>query len=190
MPSTRPRVLNFVTGNRHKLREAAAILSGHVELRSRSAADVPEIQGTPQEIAADKCRRAAIAVNGPALVEDTALELHALNGMPGPYIRPFFTAIGNDGLRSLLAAYDDKAATSVCVLAYCDGPGEEPIIFEGRCTGAIVAPRGSNGFAYDPIFEYEGKTFAEMDPAFKNRVSDRYEALNKLRLWLDGAPES
>ncbi|KAL1617153.1 putative inosine triphosphate pyrophosphatase [Diplodia seriata] len=176
MSPIRPRVLNFITGNPHKLREASAILSGCIELVSQSV-DVLEIQGTPREIAADKCRRAAIAVNGPALVEDTALEFHALNGMPGPYIRPFFTAIGNDGLRNLLAVYDDKSATSVCTLAYCHGPGEEPIIFEGRCT------------AYDPIFEYEGQTFAEMDTTFKNRVSDRYRALHKLRQWLHNATE-
>ena len=105
MSATRPRVLNFITSNRNKLAEATAILRGCVELRSQSV-DVLEIQGTPRDIAADKCRRAAIAVrflscvfpwealltvplcqvNGPALVEDTALEFHALNGMPGPYM--------------------------------------------------------------------------------------------------------
>ncbi|KAB2571859.1 Inosine triphosphate pyrophosphatase [Lasiodiplodia theobromae] len=188
MSANRPRVLNFITSNRNKLAEATAILRGCVELRSQSV-DVLEIQGTPRDIAADKCRRAAIAVNGPALVEDTALEFHALNGMPGPYIRPFFSAVGNDGLRNLLAAYEDKSATSICTLAYCQGPGEEPVIFEGRCTGTIVPPRGSNGFAYDPIFEHEGQTFAEMDPTFKNQVSDRYRALQKLREWLEGATD-
>ncbi|KAF4539604.1 Inosine triphosphate pyrophosphatase [Lasiodiplodia theobromae] len=207
MSANRPRVLNFITSNRNKLAEATAILRGCVELRSQSV-DVLEIQGTPRDIAADKCRRAAIAVNGPALVEDTALEFHALNGMPGPYMyvipllpasacltpnrppsRPFFSAVGNDGLRNLLAAYEDKSATSVCTLAYCRGPGEEPVIFEGRCTGTIVPPRGSNGFAYDPIFEHEGQTFAEMDPMFKNQVSDRYRALQKLRQWLEGATD-
>ncbi|KAL1614042.1 nucleoside triphosphate pyrophosphohydrolase ham1 [Neofusicoccum ribis] len=172
MPAARPRVLNFITSNRYKLAEASAILDGFIELRSQSVG-VLEIQGTTREIATDKCRRAAIAVKGPALIEDTALEFHALNG--------------NGGLLNLLAAYEDKSATSVCTIAYCHGPGEEPVIFEGRCTGTIVSPRGKNGFAYDPIFEYEGQTFAEMDPAFKNQVSDRYRALQKLRQWLESA---
>lgn len=61
MSATRPRVLNFITSNRNKLAEATAILRGCVELRSQSV-DVLEIQGTPRDIAADKCRRAAIAV--------------------------------------------------------------------------------------------------------------------------------
>lgn len=61
MSATRPRVLNFITSNRNKLAEATVILRGCVELRSQSV-DVLEIQGTPRDIAADKCRRAAIAV--------------------------------------------------------------------------------------------------------------------------------
>lgn len=64
MPATRPRVLNFITGNRYKLAEASAILDGFIELRSQSVG-VLEIQGTPREIATDKCRRAAIAVRSP-----------------------------------------------------------------------------------------------------------------------------
>ena len=102
MASSRPKALNFITGNKNKLAEVKAILGDVAELQSK-ALDMVEIQGTSDEIAKDKCRRAAEAarvihtlmpdggsdhskVNGPVLTEDTALEFHALKGLPGPYM--------------------------------------------------------------------------------------------------------
>ena len=62
MASTRPKTLNFITGNKNKLAEVKAILGDVVELQSKSL-DLVEIQGTSDEIAQDKCRRAAEAVS-------------------------------------------------------------------------------------------------------------------------------
>jgi inosine triphosphate pyrophosphatase len=62
MSGPRPKTLNFITGNKNKLAEVRAILGDVVELQSRSL-DLVEIQGTSDEIALDKCRRAAIAVS-------------------------------------------------------------------------------------------------------------------------------
>ena len=62
MASARPKTLNFITGNKNKLAEVKAILGEVVELQSKSL-DLVEIQGTSEEIALDKCRRAAIAVS-------------------------------------------------------------------------------------------------------------------------------
>jgi inosine triphosphate pyrophosphatase len=62
MSGRRPKTLNFITGNKNKLAEVRAILGDVVELQSRSL-DLVEIQGTSDEIALDKCRRAAIAVS-------------------------------------------------------------------------------------------------------------------------------
>jgi XTP/dITP diphosphohydrolase len=56
-------------------------------------------------------------------------------------------------------------------------------LFEGVAPGRIVAPRGEGGFGYDPIFEYDGTTFAEMDPEEKNAVSHRGRALAKFAEW-------
>ena len=47
---------------------------------------MPELQGEPEEISQEKCRLASVEVNGPVLVEDTALCFNALNGLPGPYM--------------------------------------------------------------------------------------------------------
>jgi inosine/xanthosine triphosphate pyrophosphatase family protein len=60
--SSRPKTLNFITGNANKLAEVTAILGDVVALQSKSL-DLVEIQGTSDEIALDKCRRAAVVVS-------------------------------------------------------------------------------------------------------------------------------
>ena len=82
-------------------------------------------------------------------MEDTALCFNALGQLPGVYMyctnssfagfkliashrKWFMAAIGHTGLNDMLAAYSDKSAQSVCTFTYCEGPGKEPIIFQGR----------------------------------------------------------
>jgi len=178
-----PKELNFITGNKNKLTEVQAILGETVDLKSQ-AIDLVEIQGTIEEVVSDKCRRAAEQVKGPVLVEDTSLCFKALKDLPGPYIKWFMDAIGTTGLNNLLIAYEDKSAQAVCTFAYSAGPGHEPIIFQGRTDGKIVPPRGDSNFGFDPIFEYEGRTFAEMGKVEKNKISHRFKALDKLKAWL------
>ncbi|MFW5917530.1 MAG: non-canonical purine NTP pyrophosphatase [Halorubrum sp.] len=66
-----------------------------------------------------------------------------------------------------------------------ESPGDTlPVkLFEGYVPGRIVAPRGDGGFGYDPIFEHDGETFAEMDTERKNAVSHRGRALEKFAEW-------
>jgi XTP/dITP diphosphohydrolase len=67
-----------------------------------------------------------------------------------------------------------------------DATGEEPLpvkLFEGVVRGRIVPPRGEGGFGYDPIFEHDGRTLAELSPAEKNAVSHRGRALEKFAEW-------
>ncbi|OQE06754.1 hypothetical protein PENVUL_c016G09880 [Penicillium vulpinum] len=165
MSATLPKI-NFITGNKNKLAEATAILGDMVRLSNQNI-ESSEIQGSLEEIARDKCQKAAIAVNGPVLTEDSALEFRALKGLPGPYIKWFYSALGNDGLCDLLAAYEDKVATAVCTFAFSPGPGIEPLLFQGYTQGKIVPKRGDGGFAFDPIFEVQGQTYAEMSFAHK-----------------------
>ncbi|KAI9818571.1 MAG: nucleoside triphosphate pyrophosphohydrolase ham1 [Pycnora praestabilis] len=178
-----PRTLNFITSNSNKLVEVKAILGATVEIHSQ-ALDLVEMQGTIEEISVDKCRRAADAIKGPVLVEDTCLCFNALKELPGPYIKWFLQAIGLEGLNRLLVAYDDKSAQAVCTIAYSEGPGYEPITFQGRTLGKIVPARGPPNFGWDPIFEYEGQTYAEMEKMEKNKISHRFKALVKLKEWL------
>ncbi|CEL04334.1 inosine triphosphate pyrophosphatase-like protein [Aspergillus pseudodeflectus] len=177
------KTLNFITGNRNKLAEVRAIL-GSVVTVENEAVDVPEVQGTIEEIAKEKCRHAAQVVGGPVLTEDTALEFHALKGLPGPYIKHFLEALGHEGLNKMLDSFETRGADAVCTFAFSQGPGSEPIIFQGRTEGTIVRPRGPTNFGWDPIFEYKGKTYAEMTKEDKNKISHRSRALTKLQQWL------
>ncbi|CAL5874948.1 uncharacterized protein PFLUO_LOCUS9251 [Penicillium psychrofluorescens] len=154
--------LNFITGNQNKLADVRAILGNVVEVDNQ-AVDISEIQGTIEEIAEEKARRAAEVINGPVLVEDSALEFSALKGLPGPYIKYFLDSLGLEGLNKMLDGFEDRTAEA----------------------GAIVRPRGPTGFGWDPIFEYDGRaTFAEMKQEEKNLISHGYKALVKLQQWL------
>ncbi|KAL1917761.1 uncharacterized protein VTP21DRAFT_3595 [Calcarisporiella thermophila] len=177
--------LVFVTGNKNKLAEVQAILGDALELIPHKL-DLEEIQGTSQQVSADKCRRAAEELKCAVITEDTCLCFNALNGLPGPYIKWFMAGLGHDGLNRLLAGFEDKSGYALCTFAYSEGPGSEPILFEGRTDGTIVPPRGSAVFGWDPIFQPEGftQTYAEMPKDLKNTISHRYRALDKLRTFL------
>jgi len=179
------QTLTFVTGNANKLAEVQAILGDAVPGLTNRALDLPEMQGTIEEISKDKARRAAEAIGGPVIVEDTCLCFNALKGLPGPYVKWFLKELGPEGLTNMLAAYKDKSGQAVCTFAYCEGPGKEVLVFDGRTDGKIVSPRGPATFGWDPIFEYEGQTYAEMDKVEKNKISHRYKALQNLKAFLE-----
>ena len=185
------KTITFVTGNKKKLEEVEQLLLRDADampftLTNRKL-DLPELQGDPIEIAKEKCRMAAQSVNGPVLTEDTSLCFHALNGMPGPYIKWFLEKCGHDGLNRILVGFDDKTAYAQTITAFTLGPGEEVHVFDGRTEGQIVQPRGKLDFGWDPIFEPHeggGKTYAEMENAEKNAISHRGRSFAKLKLFL------
>ncbi|KAI5117049.1 hypothetical protein M0805_007906 [Coniferiporia weirii] len=189
------KTIIFVTGNANKLREVRAILSdgangfAPINVESRDL-DVPELQGTTQEVAREKCRRAAELVGGPCITEDVALCFKAMNDLPGPYIKHFLKALGPTGLSTLLQGFQTTDAYAICTFAYSAGPGTEPLLFEGRTQGKIVQPRGPQDFGWDCTFEAEGtgRTYAEMRADEKNKISHRYRALELLRAHLQSLP--
>ncbi|KAK7749890.1 nucleoside triphosphate pyrophosphohydrolase ham1 [Cytospora paraplurivora] len=181
--SSATHVVNFITGNKNKLGEVKAILEpAGIEVRSE-ALDLIEVQGSLEEVTIAKCKSAAEQIGGPVLVEDTCLCFNALKGLPGPYIKWFLNDLGHEGLNNLLAAYEDKSARAVCTFGFSQGPGHEPILFQGITEGKIVPARGPTNFGWDPIFEYDGQTYAEMDKSAKNKISHRGRALDKLQDW-------
>jgi inosine triphosphate pyrophosphatase len=95
-----------------------------------------------------KLYRTGTLLQGPTLVEDTSLCYHALNGLPGPYVKWFLDKNGHDGLNKMLAGYEDKSAYAQCIFAYCEGPGVEPIVFVGKTEGKIVPARGPTDFGW------------------------------------------
>eukprot|EP00457_Paulinella_chromatophora_P004306 gb/GEZN01004318.1/.p1 GENE.gb/GEZN01004318.1/~~gb/GEZN01004318.1/.p1 ORF type:complete len:399 (-),score=64.13 gb/GEZN01004318.1/:717-1913(-) len=185
---SQPQIV-FVTGNKGKLQEVKSLLSGSYEVVNKKI-DLPELQGEPLDISKEKCRHAALQVGGPVLVEDTSLCFTALKGLPGPYIKWFLDKLGHQGLNDLLAAHSDKSAYAQCIFAFSPGPGQDPVLFDGRCQGKIVPARGPNAFGWDPVFQPDGfdKTFAEMDAEVKNKISHRARALAQVKVYLELHP--
>ena len=174
----------FVSGNPVKSMEVDLILAAldirpfrvtHIDI------DLPELQGDPMSIARAKAATAARRVGGAVIVEDTSLCFAALNGMPGPYIKSFFDAVGVDGLWQMVEHQPNKAAWTECALAFSAGPGAEPLLFRGRTDGRAVAPSGTDGFGWDAVFVPEGHEapFGEMPMEVKNEISHRSRALTK-----------
>lgn len=136
-----------------------------------------------------KARHACIATRLPALADDSGLCVEALGGAPGVNSaryagEPRSDARNNEKLLFELKDKDNRRAHYVCVLVLMRGPGDtQPLVAEAEWHGEIArAPRGSNGFGYDPYFYLPalGKTAAELAPEEKNRLSHRGQALQKL----------
>jgi len=176
--------LFFVTGNKHKLEEAQKLLAGF-EIE-QIIIDVAELQGEPEEIAREKARIACSKTGKTVFVEDTSLSFNAWNGLPGPYIRSFVEKIGIQNFTRLLSGFDDKTATAMVSIGFCE-PGKEPLVFQGSVRGTIVLPRGADRFQWDRVFVPEGdkRTYAEMTVDEKNNISHRRKAFEKFRDWLE-----
>ncbi|MBW2992770.1 RdgB/HAM1 family non-canonical purine NTP pyrophosphatase [Candidatus Woesearchaeota archaeon] len=176
--------INFVTRNKSKLKEAKEILN-NVEIENIEL-DIPELQGTPEDIVKEKAKAAAELTKKAVFVEDVSDCFHALGGMPGPYVKDFLKAMRLEDIPKLLDSFEDKSATAICSIGYCE-PNKEPICIQGKVKGIIVPPRGKNHFGWDPIFQPDGhdKTFAEMTAEEKNKISHRRLALEKFKEYLE-----
>lgn len=121
------------------------------------------------------------------LADDSGLEVDALNGAPGVLSARFAHEGASDTERTTkllteLSHLPGSARTArfVSVIAIADEAGRIINISKGTCEGRIAeAPRGTNGFGYDPVFIPGGfkQTFAELQPVVKNRISHRAQAL-------------
>lgn len=147
--------------------------------------DIEETGDTLETNAALKARAVVEATGLPAIGDDTGLEVAALDGAPGVYSSRFAgpNATYDDNVARLLGLMDeveDRSARfrTVVVLALPDG---SEIAAEGSIEGWITTERrGNGGFGYDPVFEVEGQTLAEMGIEAKNRLSHRSRALQEL----------
>ncbi|MFW6018464.1 MAG: XTP/dITP diphosphatase [Halapricum sp.] len=177
-------MLQFVTGNDGKVREVQALLDTDV---SQFEFDYTEIQSPDLEaIATHGAREAYREVGEPVIVDDSGLFVDALDGFPGPYSAYVEDTVGVERVWRLVEPESDRGAAFRTVVAYCDGTDEQSVrTFEGSVAGEIVAPRGEGGFGYDPIFEYDGRTFAEIDREAKNAVSHRGRAFEAFAEWYE-----
>jgi XTP/dITP diphosphohydrolase len=187
--------LVLASGNPGKLREIGALLEPlSIDVVPQSQLGIREAEEphhTFLENALAKARHASHASGLPALADDSGLCVQALGDEPGVHSAYY---AGREGSRErrdarnnekLLAALSDyRAACYVCVMTLVRHRHDPlPLVAEGIWRGEIaVAPRGVNGFGYDPLFLLPelGKTAAELDPAEKNRISHRGKALARL----------
>jgi len=188
--------LILATRNAKKLAELRRILeasSVDVSVTDLSEyPDMPEVAETGatfNENALLKARAVVAHTGRPAVAEDSGLCIDALNGMPGVLSARWAGRHGDDeaNLRLVLGQLADvpagrRAGHFTCVAALVLPSGTEHVT-EGTVSGRITdAPRGTNGFGYDPIFVPDGYelTMAEMSPEAKDAISHRGRALRAL----------
>jgi XTP/dITP diphosphohydrolase len=191
---TRARLV-VASRNRKKSGEISDLLAPFgLEVVSVSQfADVREIVEdgrTFAENAAKKASETARRLSNWTLGEDSGLEVAALAGAPGVYSARFSGPSATDEsnnakLMSELAAVPDERrdVRYVCNVALADPSGAIRLQVEAYCRGRMIRePRGTNGFGYDPYFlirEYH-RTFGELSPAVKRRLSHRARAFERL----------
>lgn len=188
--------LILATHNAHKTREFAQILGAEFsvsDLAGRALPPVEETGATFEENAMIKAETASRALPGLVVADDSGLCLPALQGEPGVHSARYAgeNATDRENVAKVLGEMKaqaglDRAAYFWCVLALARA-GKIQAIFHGKVEGVLAdAPRGENGFGYDPIFIPTGfdQTFAELGDETKNRLSHRARAIVQLRKYL------
>lgn len=171
------------TGNKHKLREIRQILRLPV---AGCQLPVKEDGATFEANAIKKAKAIKLKEGEIAIADDSGLMVDCLNGRPGVRSARFANPPTPEKLCKKLLRFvkgKKRAARFVCVIAIVYPNGKIKTV-KGICRGRIATEmRGSQGFGYDPVFIPSGykKTFAEMKPTMKNRISHRAKALRKLK---------
>ncbi len=185
----------LATGNLGKVRELQAMLAGtpyHILPQSEFAC--PEVAETGLsfvENALIKARHAARFTGRPALADDSGLACDALDGAPGIYSARYAGSGASDmaNVAKLLHAMNTVPAAArgcrfICVMVYLAHAADPcPLIAQGVWEGQVAqAPRGTEGFGYDPVFEVPalGLTAAELVAAQKQALSHRGQAVTEL----------
>lgn len=140
--------ITYITGNQHKADFLAKYLGHPI---SHQKVDLEEIQSLDlKKIVKHKVRQAYDVVKGPVIVEDTSLEMKALGGLPGTFIKFFVEKMPLGEICSLVEG-KDRSATAKCVFGYFDGENEN--YFEGSMEGSIaLRPAGDGAFGFGKIF--------------------------------------
>ena len=186
----------LASNNRGKLAELQAMFAPlGVTLVAQGTLNIPEAEEpfhTFVENALAKARHASAHSGLPAVADDAGLCVDAFGGEPGVQTAYYATRFGypkgdDNNVRALLeqmAGLKNRRAALVSTLVAVRRPEDpEPLIAVGRAVGEITeAPRGSNGFGFDPIMSIPafGKTFAELPVEVKNAHSHRGQAARQM----------
>jgi XTP/dITP diphosphohydrolase len=182
----RPHGVVVASKNPDKIAEIEAVLASLdppiVVIPGHVWEDVEETEDTLEGNALLKARAVVAATGHAAVADDTGLEVDALSGAPGVHTARYAgeSATYADNVAKLLADLGDadrRAARFRTAVAVVTPAGEE-LVVEGVLEGTITLERrGDGGFGYDPIFDVDGRTLAEISPAEKNSISHRALAL-------------
>lgn len=175
--------------NPDKIAELETLLTGHglvgEVVRGMEWPDVVEDAPTLEGNALLKARQVARSTGLPSIADDTGLEVEALGGAPGVhtarYSGPDATYQSNvDALLQALRGVEARTARFRTVVVAILADGAE-VVAEGELVGAIALERrGSAGFGYDPVFDVDGRTLAEMERQEKDLISHRARAIRAL----------
>ncbi len=181
--------------NPDKIAEVEGVLEGlgvvTEVVRGLSWDDVEETGATLEENALLKAHAVVRATGIAALADDTGLEVLALGGSPGVNTARFAGPAASyaDNVSKMLRVMEgvtDRRARFRTAVALVE-PGGTEWVAEGMVNGVITTePRGDGGFGYDPVFDVDGVTLAEMDSERKNQISHRARALNALAVLVAG----
>ncbi len=182
----------IATSNAGKVIEFKELLGEHYNVKSLldypDAPDIVEDQGTFKGNALKKAKTISDFLGCAVIADDSGICVDALNGSPGVlsarYAGEHATSEENNiKLLNALKGSKNRKAYFECCIVYYDGGSWE--YFTGQCHGQIAENEiGHDGFGYDPIFKYEGKSFADFTRFEKNRVSHRGLATKKLLEYL------
>ena len=185
----------LASANAGKIRELNALLACRgMDMVPQSEFAIPSIEETGEsfvENAIIKARHAARLSGLAAIADDSGLMVDALDGAPGIYSARYAGEGASDGenLQLLLDNMRDipesrRGAHFVCLVVYMRHPEDaRPLVCEGVWSGHLThAPKGAAGFGYDPVFYVDdcGCTSAELEPAHKNAISHRAQAMQAL----------
>lgn len=176
--------LTLVTGNTDKATQFAKILGYPL---NTVALELDEIQSLElKEVLEAKAREAFRQLQTPLIVDDTALIIDELGGLPGPLIKWFVTTIGPEGICRMADMTKTRRATALVGIGYCDQHGFKAFIGEGR--GRIAEkPAGAGGFGWDSTMIQDGwdVTRAELTEDEYQKASIRKIPLDALKLYLE-----
>ena len=177
----------IATHNAHKIEEFGRILAPlGITVQTAELTEAEETGTTFRENAYIKAKSACDETGLPCVADDSGLSIDYLNGEPGVYSARYAEPGKRKAtvLEKLKGVPEEKRGAHFTSAICCVFPNGDVLTAEGTCEGTILsAPRGENGFGYDPVFHPDGfdRSMAELTMEEKNAISHRGKALAQFR---------